>query len=393
VVRGVTRLVYAVTHAVTARVFLRGQLAFMAGRGFDVTVVAGGSPAELAEVAAGEGVSVVHVPMHREMSPRADAASLVAMTRALRALRPDIVNASTPKAGLLGMMAARALRVPSRVYLLRGLRLETEQGARRAILGATERIASRCAHEVVCVSESLRDTVVRGGWVPASKARVLGAGASNGVDADRFSLRADVVARARTLRAELRVPEGAPIVGFIGRLVADKGIAELAAAMDRVRARVPDARLLLVGADFAGDDLDPAAARLRSDPKTIVVGTVADPAPYYALMHLLAFPSKREGLPNVPIEAASCERPVVGFRATGVVDAVASGKTGELVPMNDVDALAAAITRYLEDDALRRAHGAAGRARVLASFTNERVWEAWADYYASLLARRSAHAP
>ena len=121
------------------------------------------------------------------MAPAADAASLARLLAVLQSLKPDIVNASTPKAGLLGMLAARTLRTPVRIYLLRGLRLETTTGMTRRILGVTERIASACAHEVVCNSASLRDAAVQGGHVPAAKALVLGGGSSNGVDTARWT--------------------------------------------------------------------------------------------------------------------------------------------------------------------------------------------------------------
>lgn len=379
-----TRLVYAVTHVVTARVFLRGQLAYMRNEGFDVAVVAGDETGELAEVGRREGVAVRPIRIAREMRPRDDAASLVAMTRALRDLRPDIVNASTPKAGLLGMIAARALGVRARVYLMRGLRLETETGLKRRILGATEHVAIGCASDVVCVSKSLRDTVVAGRYVRSAKAHVLGEGASNGVDAERFAPTPDRIAEGRAVRRELGIPEDAPVVGFIGRLVGDKGIAELARAMDRVREALPKARLLLVGADFAGDDVDPIATRLRDAPWVSVVRHVSEPAPYFQAMDVLAFPSKREGFPNVPLEAAASGRPVVGFRATGTIDCVVSGVTGELVAMGDAAGLARELLAYLRDPDRARVHGAAGRARVLASFTHAKVWAAWAAYYRSL---------
>lgn len=378
------RLLYVVTTPVTANVLLRGQLRFMREAGFDVHVAAAPGP-ELDQVAEREGVTTHQLPLVREMVPRADAQALLATSLLVRRLRPRIVNASTAKAGLIGMLAARIAAVPARVYLLRGLRLETTTGATRRILHQTERLASACANEIICVSESLRRAYLAQGCAPARKVHVLGGGSSNGFDTGRFTPTDGTRAAGRRLRVELGIPEEARVVGFVGRLVRDKGLEELLDALDEVRRERPDVRLLIVGAGFAGDLLDgPLAQRvaLRQDVHT--VGQVNDLAPYYAAMDLLAFPSHREGFPNVPMEAAAAGLAVVGSDATGVVDAIADGETGLVVRTRDGRALAGALARYLDDPELRRAHGMAGQRRVRDQFSNESVWIAWRDFYERL---------
>jgi glycosyltransferase involved in cell wall biosynthesis len=376
----VRRLVFVVTIPVTANVLLRGQLSYLREAGYDITVVSSPGP-DLDEVARREGVRVLGVPMQREISPAADAVSLARLTRELRRLRPHIVNASTAKAGLLGMLAAKALRVPARVYMLRGLRLETVRGARRAILAATERVAAGCAHRVWCVSNSLRATYLANGFASARKCTVVGRGSSNGVEFLRFARTSEREAEAGRLRTNLGIPSTTPVIGFVGRPVVDKGVRELRVALELVRKTLPAARLDVVGAGFAGDRVEGTLIREEG---VVLVPPVPDLAPYYAMMDVLAFPSYREGFPNVPLEAAIAGVPTVGFHATGTVDAVVDGTTGILVRVGDVQALARALLVYLLDPKRRCVDGNAARRRAVRDFASERVWEDWRRAYALL---------
>lgn len=382
------RVACLATDPITARFLMAGQLSFLSQCGFDVTLIAG--PGEDLEVTAQrENVRVVPVSMSREITPLQDWRSLRHLTEVLRELKPDIVNAGTPKAGLLGMLAATRAQVPVRIYTLRGLRMETATGLKRLILTTTERIAARCAHKVICVSPSLRRAFIDFHLGTAGQTVVLGGGSSNGVDTKRFASTPERQAEGLALRRSLAIPDDARVIGFVGRLTCDKGVAELVAAYAALLHEFEDLHLLLVGGFEEGD---PLSLEMRdaiwTHPNIHITGFVNNTAPYYSAIDLLVFPSHREGLPNVPLEAAAAGRPTAGFAATGTVDSVQHGVTGTLVPVGDIHGLTEAVRRYLTDEALLSQHGANARIRVETQFRREVIWQQLAELYNNELQQR-----
>jgi glycosyltransferase involved in cell wall biosynthesis len=367
---------------------LAGRLRGLREAGFRVTLVS--SPGELLErTAASEGVESIAIPMERAMAPFADLVSLVRLWRMLRRIKPDLVEFSTPKAGLLGTVAAWLCGVPVRVYLLRGLKLETATGVKRRLLLATERLASTCAHAVVCNSGSLRAEALALGIAPAEKLQLLGDGSSHGVDVGRFS------PGPSEMRRKLEIPEDVPVLGFVGRLTRDKGVPELVEAFDAILAAAPDAHLLLVGWFDAAEDAlnEKLRARILSHPRIHYTGMVPDAAPYYRSMDLMVLPTWREGFPNVVLEAAATGIPVVTTLSTGSRDAVVPEVTGLLIPPGYPEALREAILKLIRDPECCHRMGQAARAWVIEHYVNERVVGLAVAFYRRLLDSKAVMSP
>jgi len=369
--------------------FLRGLLLDLRERGFEPSVVC--SPGELLDRFMREtGVSGFGVDMPRRITPLRDLVALYRLFILLRRVRPHIVHAHTPKGGLLGTTAAWMCRVSVRIYHIRGLPHLTASGVKRLLLHWSEKAACRLAHRVLCVGESMRRIAVEEKLCPPDRIKVLANGSGQGVDAERrFHPERFTNAEREPLQTQLQIPPDATVIGFVGRIVRDKGMQELAHAWQHLREDYSHVHLLLVG-EYEEQDQVPAWVEqtFASDPRVHITGWVSDAAPYYAIMHVLVLPSYREGFPNTPLEAAAMELPVVATRIPGTVDAVEDEVTGLLVPPRDAQALEQAIRRYLDSPALRQQHGKAGRERVLRLFRQEVIWEALYNEYVALLQQR-----
>jgi len=381
------RIVVGITSAQTCLV-LGGRLRTLREAGFRVTLVS--SPGPLLErTAAQEGVEFVAIPMRREISLFADMVALVRLWWLLFRLKPEMTEFSTPKAGLLGSIAAMLCRVPTRIYFLRGLKLESSAGIKRRILLAAEKLAAACSHAVLCNSKSLRGEALALGIASPQKLRLLGSGSSNGVDVERFQ------PGPSNLRAQLGIPSSAEVVGFVGRLTRDKGLPELIEAFDAILAAKPAAHLLLVGwFDAAEDALGGEwRSRIQKNPRIHKTGFVADTAPYYRIMDVMVLPTWREGFPNVILEAAATGIPVVTTLSTGSRDSVVPEVTGLLILPGYPLAIEESVLQLLRNPERRFRMGLAARAWVLDHYVNGQVLGRTVRFYKSLMNRNLPMGP
>lgn len=366
--------------------FLRGHIAYAVSRGMGVHVVS--SPGQsLVDFGQRESIPVHPVEMPRRISIREDLVALARLFLLIRRIHPILVHSHTPKGGLLGTIAAWLARTPVRVYHIRGLPYMTVSGRRRRVLMATERISCRLAHRVFCVSHSIRDIAIADGVCPAEKIVVFGGGSGNGVDAKtRFNPMRFAEDDVKAERNRWGAPRGALVLLFVGRMVRDKGVEELAAAWSQLREKFPDAWLVVAGPAEPQDPVSPRSlAALESDGRVVLTGQVEDTSRLYAMADLVVLPTYREGFPNVLLEAAAMGLPVVATDIPGCRDAVRDGITGTLVPPMDPESLSVALARYLEDGESRKRHGVVARERVIEQFGQERIWQAMYEEYQRLL--------
>ena len=378
-----SRLLHVTTTDISLELLLGPQLRAFRDAGYEVHTASAPGPFVAGLVADG----IVHHPLRhatRALAPGRDLAAFAELYRLFRRLRPEIVHTHNPKPGVYGRMAARAARVPLVVNTQHGLYAQPgDRLLRRWPVYGLERLAAACSDvELVQNPEDL-ETLARVG-VPRSTLRLLG----NGVDLDRFAPQPQHVRKA--VRAELGVDDdGIVIVGAVGRLVWEKGYAELFAAARSLLARRSDVVVVVAGPFDAdkGDPLTPTDVAAAEAAGVRFLGHRDDPERLYAAFDIYALASHREGFPRSAMEAAASALPIVASDIRGCREVVEHERTGLLVPVRDPEALEAAISRLAGDPLLRRRLGEAAVAKARAEFDQQRVIERTLDAYAQLNGR------
>ena len=360
-------------------VLIVGQMKWFKAQGYETHLMCP-SDKRVSAYCKNEGCEHIEVKIERDIHLWADLKSLWSIYKAIRKIKPDIVNVGTPKMGLLGMVAAKLSGVKRRIYTCRGFRFEHEKGLKRQILVWMERIAGWCAQDIICISPSVRDIAVKNKVFKLKKCVVIHKGSSNGIDLNQFSPQAIEKNQSEQLRKALN-PENGFLFGFVSRLVDRKGIKEMYTAFHKINKAYPATKLVIVGAIEWEQISDKMLVEdFNNHPSIIMTGSQKDVPLYLSIIDVFLLPSWWEGFGNVVVQAAAMGVAVISTTGTGTKDAVCDGFNGILVPIKDSEALYEAMKELMLDSKKRENLGKNGIAWAK-NFSNEVIWKGIEQLY------------
>ena len=364
--------------------FLGDQLLFFHEKGYEEHIICSPSK-EIDEYAKRKKFKYAEEHITRSISPLADLQSILKVCKYIKRNSISVIVGHTPKGALIAMTSGFIARAPKRIYFRHGLVYETSKGLKRFILKTVDRFCGLLATKIVCVSPSVMEVSLKDKLGPKSKHLILGNGTCNGVDTERFDKNNFNTESINQLKHKYQIQSNF-VIGYVGRLVRDKGIIELVEAFIKFNQTFETSKLLLVGM-FEDRDALPELTKslIKTHPDIICTGYInnAEVDAHYALFDVFILPSYREGFPTVILEASSMELPVLTTNATGCVDAIIPNKTGLRIE-NNAESIFEALEKIHNDPQLAKNLGEFGRQHILENYKQEKVWEHIEELYTNV---------
>lgn len=386
------KLIRITTVPMALRYLLPGQLKFMATQGFEVLMISADGK-ELPEVLQMEQCRHTIVPMTRKITPFQDLKCLIRLIRIIKKEKPDIVHTHTPKAGLLGMLAARICSVKCRIHTVAGLPLMVEKGNKKRLLRFIEKITYAAATNVWPNSNSLMQYIKQENLCNPAKLFIIGKGSTNGVNTHRFNPKALNLKLLEEVKDRINYSEENTYLLCIGRLVADKGITELVNVFTQVQKDVDNLMLVLVG-EYE-DSLDPLPAttlkEIKFNPSIIHVNWTNRVEYYLHLSDIFIFPSHREGFPNVLLQAGAMGLPIICSHIAGNIDIVTSSETGLVFECANEQALLKQLLFALDNQDIMHTMAQKLQIEILTNYQQEVIWQKILQAYQNQLILNKHH--
>ncbi len=380
------KLIRITTVPTSLKILLKGQHRFMSENGFDVIGISS-SGEELQDVEREENIRTIAVEMTRTISPFKDLKSVWQLYKIFKKEKPQIVHTHTPKAGTVGMLAAKLAGVPHRLHTVAGLPLLVVKGKRRKLLDFVEKITYRCATKIYPNSIGLYDIILENKYTSKDKLKVIGKGSSNGIDTSHFNPALISEQQKQVLKNSLGIKPEDFLFVFVGRIVADKGINELVQSFYLINRESPNTKLVLVGTfERELDPLLPETEKIiNTNPNIISVGYQSDVRPYFAISDCLVFPSYREGFPNVVMQAGAMGLPSIVTDINGCNEIVKEGFNGLIIPPKNQEKLHEKMLFLLGNPEKRKEIADNSRQQIVGNYERKYIWNELLKEYHTLL--------
>lgn len=364
------RICFVTTVSCTLDAFVMDLAAYLHDTGkFDITFLCDRDDAFSARLP--DYIHYIPVSMKRGISLKMFAA-IREMRQIFRREKFDIVQYSTPNAAFYASIAAKAEKVPVRLYCQWGIRYMGFEGLTRRLFKALEK--KTCKNSTVIEPESFQifDFAVSEGLYPREKGEVIWNGSACGVNLTRYNI-CNKGQWREEIRNLLSIDKDEIVFGFAARLTRDKGINELLAGFKNVQ--IPNAKLLIMGSMDDESSIDPQLfSWAKTNEKILFTGQVSDIQKYYAALDVFLSPSYREGFGLVLIEAQAMGLPVIATDVPGQIDAFLPNVTGIPVPLKNSSAISKAMTKLAADPALRERMGQAAQNHVISSYAQDELF-------------------
>lgn len=336
----------------------------------------GAGEGDFSPQARARGIALSEIPhLQRNIAPGKDLRAIWELYQVMRRYRPDIVATHTSKAGILGRLAALFAGVPIRVHTYHGLVLEEAfPTVVSTTLRALERLVALCTTRLIAISPQIAGDLQRLGIGSRIVVTI-----NNGLELGPLR-----IGDPMTLRNELELEAGIPLVGIVGRLVRQKAVATFIDVAAVIRDQLPTAHYVVVGDGEERINLERQTARLGLTDRVHFVGWRSDLGDVYAAIDIVVLTSKHEGTPCSLIEAGAAGRPVVAMAVGGVPDVVRDGENGTLVLPGDTSAVASAVVAMWRDPGRSQRMGLHGRQRAIEEHSVATMVQEVGDLYAAL---------
>jgi glycosyltransferase involved in cell wall biosynthesis len=380
------KIVRITTVPISLKVLLKGQLNFMQQNGFKVIAISANG-AEIEELKLQENCEHITIPLTRSINPFVDFICIIKLFFLFRKIKPSIVHSHTPKAGFVAMLAAYFARVPIRLHTIAGLPWSIERGFKKKVLKLVEKLTVFASSKVFVNSKNLL-FYLKSENIKGCKIILLGSGTSNGIDTNYFSNSIEVKQNVEHLLIDNDINPNSFVWLFVGRVVKDKGIQELIEAFVKIQEKFPDDLLWIVGNQEP--DLDPIDQMYRhilnSNKSIKLFGFQKDVRPFYSAANILAFPSYREGFPNVPMQAALMDCGLILSNINGCNEIVSHQVSGLLVQPKSSKDLFEKMLFARENEKSIHQYKQLVKQHILSNFNQDVVWKSLLNEYVNLIA-------